>query len=181
MRSDPTPGTATWDEVPSPIGTFAVAGEGRHVVAVLLPGTWSHAALPTDWRREPGVLAPAAAQLAEYFDGTRREFDLELEPSGTAFQRSVWTALVAIPFGATASYGEVAAAVGNPKASRAVGLANNRNPIALVIPCHRVIGADGSLTGYGGGLEMKTWLLEHERRVLAATAPAMSSRTGGGV
>jgi methylated-DNA-[protein]-cysteine S-methyltransferase len=102
-------------------------------------------------------------------DGTRQGFDLDFAPSGTPFQLGVWRALQAIPYGTTASYRDVAVAIDNPNAMRAVGLANNRNPIALMIPCHRVIGADGSLTGYGGGLEMKAWLLDHERTVLAAS------------
>ncbi len=105
-----------------------------------------------------------AAQLDAYFAGELSTFDLELNPIGTAFQRDVWSQLCAIPYGETISYGELARRVGNLKASRAVGLANGRNPIAIIIPCHRVIGADGSLTGYGGGLERKTWLLDHETR-----------------
>jgi methylated-DNA-[protein]-cysteine S-methyltransferase len=94
-----------------------------------------------------------------------------LAPSGTPFQLGVWRALQDIPYGTTATYRDVASAIGNPKSTRAVGMANNRNPIALLIPCHRVIGADGSLTGYGGGLEMKAWLLDHERTILARSSP----------
>lgn len=160
--------TITWEEAESPIGTFLMAGGGRSVVAVRLPGTWSKEEVPEPWVHEPGAMAPATTQLDEYFAGTRRAFDLELLASGTPFQRGVWDALCDIPFGATASYRDVATAVGNPQAMRAVGMANNRNPIALVVPCHRVIGADGSLTGYGGGVEMKAWLLDHEQRVLEA-------------
>src|SRR6202012_510460 len=109
------------------------------------------------------LLAQARAQIEEYFAGTRRDFDLPLAPRGTAFQRSVWHALATIPFGVTTTYGEIAAAVGRPTASRAVGAANGQNPIAIVIPCHRVIGANGTLTGYGGGLPTKEWLVRHER------------------
>ena len=101
-------------------------------------------------------------QLAEYFAGTRREFDLELAPEGTPFERSVWEALRQIPFGETRSYGEIAEAIGHPGAARAVGRANGANPIPIVVPCHRVIGANGSLTGFGGGLENKSRLLELE-------------------
>ena len=155
-----------WNEVISPIGTFLVAARGHQIIEVRLPGTWSPSSIPGDWRRDGAVVEPAEVQLAEYFAGSRTAFDLELAPHGTTFQQSVWAALETIPYGATASYREIAVAVGNPNATRAVGMANNRNPIALVIPCHRVIGADGSLTGYGGGLEMKTWLLEHERTVV---------------
>ena len=103
-------------------------------------------------------------ELEEYFAGTRQTFDLPLAPKGTAFQQKVWAALREIPYGQTRSYGEIAAIVGNPKASRAVGMANNQNPISILIPCHRVIGKDGSLTGYGGGTEKKKWLLELEQR-----------------
>ena len=113
------------------------------------------------------VLAQAARELAEYFDGTRRHFDVPVQASGTAFQQAAWTALCTIPFGETISYGEQARRVGNPRAVRAVGGANGRNPVGIVVPCHRVIGADGSLTGFGGGMEAKAWLLEHERRIVA--------------
>lgn len=161
------PDTVLWEEADSPLGTFLLAGSGRTLVTALLPGGWTRADIPRDWEHLEGGVLPAVEQLAEYFDGERRTFDLDVEPRGTPFQLDVWRALCDIPFATTASYGEVARAIGNPKATRAVGLANNRNPIALFVPCHRVIGADGSLTGYGGGLEMKSWLLEHERRVAA--------------
>jgi methylated-DNA-[protein]-cysteine S-methyltransferase len=106
----------------------------------------------------------AADQLARYFAGQLTEFDLPLAPAGTRFQRAVWDALRQIPYGETWSYGQLASKIGNPAAVRAVGLANGRNPIALVVPCHRVIGADGSLTGYGGGLDRKRFLLDLEAR-----------------
>lgn len=108
--------------------------------------------------------ATAADQLARYFAGQLTEFDLPLAPAGTRFQRAVWDALRQIPYGETCSYGQLASKIGNPAAVRAVGLANGRNPIALVVPCHRVIGADGSLTGYGGGLDRKRFLLDLEAR-----------------
>jgi methylated-DNA-[protein]-cysteine S-methyltransferase len=120
-----------------------------------------------DWVRNERSLSPLRFQLEEYFAGERREFELDLAPSGTPFQLSVWRALCAIPYGETASYGEIAAAVGQPGAARAVGGANNRNPIAIVVPCHRVIGASGSLTGYGGGLPRKKQLLALEAGVSA--------------
>ena len=104
------------------------------------------------------------SQLEEYFSGARRSFDLPLNPRGTDFQRAVWKALVEIPYAQTRSYGQIAAAVGKPKAARAVGMANNKNPIIIIIPCHRVIGADGSLTGYGCGLPVKRALLELEKQ-----------------
>lgn len=108
------------------------------------------------------LLEDAAAQLQEYFAGQRREFDLPLSPAGTPFQKSVWSALLTIPHGQTASYGQIAAKLGNPKSSRAVGMANNRNPLPIFIPCHRVIGANGQLTGYAGGLAVKEYLLKLE-------------------
>jgi methylated-DNA-[protein]-cysteine S-methyltransferase len=112
--------------------------------------------------RETPLIKKAAGQLEEYFEGKRKKFDLPLALHGTDFQVTVWKALQKIPYGKTISYGELAAMIGNPKACRAVGMANNRNPIPIIIPCHRVIGKDGSLTGYAGGLEMKRTLLEIE-------------------
>lgn len=158
------PRSVYWEVVSSPLGDFLLAGDGRLLVEAHLPGRWTERTVPAAWQRRDGAVAPAAEQLDAYFRGSRREFDLDFAPTGTPFQLRVWAGLCDIPYGSTATYGDVAASVGNPKASRAVGMANNRNPIALFIPCHRVIGANGSLTGYGGGLEMKTWLLEHERR-----------------
>ncbi|MGK2857927.1 MAG: methylated-DNA--[protein]-cysteine S-methyltransferase [Thermoanaerobaculia bacterium] len=117
---------------------------------------------PVDAMEDAAALAGAAAQLREYFAGERTTFDLPLAPEGTAFQRRVWDALREIPYGETRSYGEIAARVGAPAASRAVGAANGRNPIAVVIPCHRVIGANGSLTGYAGGVGIKRALLALE-------------------
>ena len=114
-------------------------------------------------KEETPVLAEAGKQLKEYLDGRRREFDLPLAPSGTEFMRRVWKALQEIPYGETRSYKEIASAAGNSKACRAVGMANNRNPIAIVIPCHRVIGASGDLIGYGGGLDKKSFLLDLEK------------------
>lgn len=122
----------------------------------------------TDFNRqdaEPSVFSESAIeQLNEYFTGKRKEFDLPLDPSGTPFQKKVWAALQQIPYGETRTYKQIAQAVGNDKASRAVGMANNKNPIAIVIPCHRVIGANGSLVGYAGGLHIKESLLELEKK-----------------
>lgn len=111
------------------------------------------------------LLRQAAQQLAEYFSGARRSFSVPLAPQGTPFQRAVWRALCDIPYGQTRSYGQIAAAVGNPRAARAVGMACNRNPIGIVIPCHRVVGANGALTGYAGGMDKKAALLALEREV----------------
>jgi methylated-DNA-[protein]-cysteine S-methyltransferase len=113
--------------------------------------------------------ARASAQLREYFGGQRTEFDLELGLAGTAFQRRVWAALQDIPYGQTISYGQLADRIGQPSASRAVGLANGKNPVGIIVPCHRVVGATGSLTGYGGGIERKRYLLAHEQRVSGQT------------
>lgn len=110
------------------------------------------------------LLAEAVRQLSAYFDGTLTDFDLPLHMTGTPFQLRCWQALRTIPYGETISYGEQARRIGSPRATRAVGGANHRNPISIVVPCHRVIGANGSLTGYGGGLDMKRWLLEHEQK-----------------
>ena len=119
-------------------------------------------------KKETPLIEKAAGQLAEYFEGRRQKFDLPLLLRGTEFQRSAWEALQTIPFGETRSYGNIAALIGRPKAVRAVGMANNRNPIVIIVPCHRVIGQDGSLTGYGGGLALKQFLLDMEQGTLAA-------------
>jgi methylated-DNA-[protein]-cysteine S-methyltransferase len=126
----------------------------------------------TDWREDSVFFSETIRQLRAYFEGELREFDLPLAPEGTEFQMRVWESLRAIPYGETISYGQLAARLGNPKASRAVGLANGSNPIPIIIPCHRVIGSDGSLVGYGGGLENKKILLalESRQRSLIATA-----------
>ena len=120
--------------------------------------------LAEDWVQNATIdpLPAASRQLQEYFAGKRREFDLPLRMEGTEFQQRVWRELTQIPFGQTRSYGQLAKRLNNPNGSRAVGLANGRNPIAIIVPCHRVIGADGSLTGFGGGIDRKEWLLSHE-------------------
>ena len=115
------------------------------------------------------IIEQCITQLDEYFAGTRTIFDLAIRPHGTDFQQTTWAALCTIDCGKTASYGQIAAQIGRPKAPRAVGMANNKNPIYIIIPCHRVVGADGKLVGYGGGLWRKEWLLEHEARLHKAT------------
>jgi methylated-DNA-[protein]-cysteine S-methyltransferase len=149
----------------------------------------SHAeALPgAVWEPSLLELKGPVEQLEAYFNGSLQEFEVPLDPEGSEFQHKVWKALAQIPFGETRSYGAIAAAIGQPRASRAVGLANNQNPIAIVVPCHRVIGANGSLTGYGGGVNRKRWLLDHEaqhRRRLTTPSPgdlfAGASREPGG-
>jgi methylated-DNA-[protein]-cysteine S-methyltransferase len=128
-------------------------------------------------RRNPEhpILRRTAAQLDEYFAGSRTRFDVPLDLQGTRFQLAAWRSLADIPFGATTSYGRQAAALGIPTASRALGAANGANPVCIVLPCHRVIGADGSLTGFGGGLPTKQWLLDHEARVLADASSIVST------
>jgi len=127
-------------------------------------------------KKETPLIKKAAQQFDEYFDGKRKSFNLPLGLSGTDFQIKVWNALQNIPYGETISYGELATIIGNPKASRAVGMANNRNPIPIIIPCHRVIGHDGSLTGYAGGLELKRLLLELEKTSSHAGRQALSEK-----
>ena len=114
-------------------------------------------------------VSDAITQLQEYCDGSRRDFDLPLDLQGTEFQVAAWRALADIPYGHTASYGQQAASIGRPKAVRAIGGANGRNPVAIVLPCHRIVGADGSLTGFGGGIAVKKWLLDHEQSMLHST------------
>lgn len=143
----------------TPIGVIHLAVDDDELVELQLP---NHPA-PDGTRGKHPVLTAAAKQLREYFAGKRSDFDLPLAPRGTEFQERVWKQLLRIRHGETCSYADVARAIGAPTASRAVGAANGKNPIAIIIPCHRVIGASGSLTGYGGGMPTKRWLLEHER------------------
>ena len=147
----------------SPIGRLLLTSDGIALTGLYMEP--SRKAQSTDGWTEDVTVAPLSAtvrQLTEYFDGTRRAFDLPLRLLGTTFQTRVWRELTVIPYGQTWSYGQLAQRIDKPSASRAVGLANGRNPIAILVPCHRVIGADGTLTGYGGGLERKRWLLAHE-------------------
>ncbi len=156
-------------EIDSPVGPLRLASDDRALRFLSFMGGRDPVEVGSDWRkRRAPILRAAASQLREYFDGRRTEFDLPLDPHGTDFQRAVWDALCEIPFGETRSYGEQARMIGRPNASRAVGAANGRNPIAIIIPCHRVIGASGELTGFGGGLDTKRRLLDLERGVLAA-------------
>jgi methylated-DNA-[protein]-cysteine S-methyltransferase len=163
-----------YDIVGSPIGRLLLTGDGRALTGLYLMDASRHAAtVRSGWTRREGAFSAEAEQLGAYFAGERTEFDLPLAPSGTAFQLAVWEELTRIPYGKTVSYGEVAAALGKSLiASRAVGLANGRNPISIIVPCHRVIGADGTLTGYGWGLDRKEWLLRHEG-ALADTPAAL--------
>ncbi len=147
----------------SPLGPLLLAGS-RHALKIVYfsRGKKAHAAEP-EWERADDAFKRVKRQLKEYFDGERRTFDIPLAPDGTDFQRAVWHALTTIPYGATCAYRDIAQRIDQPKALRAVGAANGANPIPIIIPCHRVIGSDGSLTGFGGGLESKRWLLDLER------------------
>jgi len=149
-----------YDTTNSPIGELLLTGDAESITGIHMLDEPFRA--PDGWVRDRAAFAAAAEQLEAYFDGRLTDFDLPLAPQGSPFQREVWEALLEIPFGRTAGYGEIAARLGRPSAARAVGAANGRNPIAIVIPCHRVIGSAGSLTGYGGGLERKRWLLDLE-------------------
>ncbi len=179
----------------SPIGQLLLTSDGEAVTGIYMEehqggpqavsgfsdavptSAAAFSSLPTlSWEEGDGVavLKEARRQLEAFFTGNLQAFDLPLKPSGTAFQRTVWDELTRIPFGKTISYGELAKRVGNPAASRAVGLANGKNPISIVIPCHRVIGANGTLTGYGGGIDRKKWLLEHEGVALGGRQPELA-------
>lgn len=158
--------------MPSSVGTLTLAARQQGLSAVYFD--WRrHGPPPAEeaaWQPDPGgddprsrILAAARDQLDAYFAGGLTSFDLPLAAAGTPFQRAVWAELRKIPYGTVWSYGELARRLGNPNASRAVGAANGRNPISIVVPCHRVVGANGSLTGFGGGLERKSWLLNHEQ------------------
>ena len=163
--ADPTNADAHWHTtIDSPIGPLGLVATDEGLRAVSWRGDETSVKLPEDMTEDPGhpILRQAARQLAEYFNGDRTSFDVPLDLRGTPFQVAAWRALGDIPYGSTRSYGEQAALIGRPKAVRAVGQANGRNPVPVVLPCHRVIGADGSLTGFGGGLDLKTQLLEHE-------------------
>ena len=149
-------------EFSSPIGTIQLRGTESALTGVFMEEHRHQPARPRDAVRDAAPLRTARCELEEYFAGERREFTPALEPAGTPFQQRVWRALREIPYGATISYGELARRIGQPRAVRAVGLANGRNPISIIVPCHRVIGADGTLTGYGGGLERKRFLLALE-------------------
>lgn len=156
--------------VDSPIGALLLVG--RHDV---LTGLYvaDHARCRTvekSWSADEEAFDEAVHQLEEYFAGDRATFDVGIELDGTDFQRAVWRELLTVPYGATTSYGAIAAAIGRPKAVRAVGLANGANPVSIIVPCHRVIGASGALTGYGWGIERKRWLLDHESGVAHTTA-----------
>ena len=145
------------------IGELLLVGSEQALVEIHFPKTWTPTNL-TGCTRNPLQFTQATTQLDEYFRGERQKFHLPLEPVGTQFQKQVWQELIQIPYGTTCSYGEIARRINNPKGCRAVGMANNKNPIPIIIPCHRVIGKNGSLTGFGGGLDVKQQLLDLEEK-----------------
>lgn len=162
-----------WSIVQTPIGPVRITGDHGRVASLYLDEQRHRPADDPGLIRDDERLSQTAAELEEYFAGRRTVFEVGIDlRTGTDFQHAVWEQLAGIPFGVTVSYGELAARMGSPRASRAVGLANGRNPISIILPCHRVVGSNGSLTGYGGGLERKRWLLEHERQVAQRHAPA---------
>jgi len=160
----------TFARFASPVGELVLTASDTGLTGIYFP-TSRHGPPPVeraDWVEDDGrqpataILARARRQLEEYFAGTRTTFDVPLAPTGTPFEQRVWEALRAIPYGTTTSYGVLARQLGDPRATRAVGAANGRNPIPIIVPCHRVVGARGELTGFGGGIDRKRWLLEHE-------------------
>jgi methylated-DNA-[protein]-cysteine S-methyltransferase len=152
----------------SPLGTLLLTSNGRSLTGLYTKGQKYFPLKTEQWQeaKQLALLLQVQQQLAEYFAHQRQHFGLPLEPAGTEFQKQVWYLLTQIPFGQTMSYGTLAKLMGNPNASRAVGAANGKNPIPIVIPCHRVIAANGSLTGYAGGVDRKQWLLQHESKVI---------------
>jgi methylated-DNA-[protein]-cysteine S-methyltransferase len=162
--------TLTYTTIDSPIGELLLVGDGESLHCLSMQDGRRPTRVDQRWERRDGAYGDVRRQLEEYFAGTRRSFDVPLSLHGNEFELRVWSALREIGYGETASYGEVATRIGAPSAARAVGLANGRNPIAVIVPCHRVIGADGSLTGYGGGLERKRLLLDLEAGVLPLAA-----------
>ncbi|HYM34302.1 MAG TPA: methylated-DNA--[protein]-cysteine S-methyltransferase [Steroidobacteraceae bacterium] len=161
-----------YSKLESPVGPLLLLGDGESLTGLRMRKQKYASDVPEDCKRDDDKFRDAREQLTAYFAGKLRVFDLPLAPEGTSFQKLVWQALLDIPFGATESYGALAKRIGHDQGARAVGLANGHNPIGIIIPCHRVIGSDGSLTGYGGGLDRKQWLLEHEGSYKKAKKPA---------
>lgn len=152
-----------YDIIDTPLGRMTLVGDERALIHIDLPEARRPLQRPTHWRRDAKRFEEERRQFEHYFDGRLKTFDLPLAPRGTTFQQEVWRGLCDIAYGETISYAELARRIGRPKASRAVGLANGANPLAIIIPCHRVIGANGNLTGYGGGMNAKRWLLDLEQ------------------
>lgn len=158
--------TILYTQIESPIDRILITSDGEALTGLHMVEHRHYEVLTDNWKRDDNArpFAETRRQMAAYFAGELTEFDLPLAMRGTEFQQQVWRELQNIPFGVTISYGELANRVGNPNSSRAVGSANGRNPISIIVPCHRVIGSNGKLTGYGGGMERKEWLLAHESK-----------------
>ncbi len=157
--------TLAYGHAASPIGELLLVGGPDGLAGVYFEGHEHAPTVEADWTHDEAHFDDARAQLEEYFRGARTEFDLPLNPSGTAFQQTVWKALREVPYGETTSYGAIAERIGRPTASRAVGTANGRNPLCIVVPCHRIVGSAGALTGYAYGVDRKRWLLDLEAGV----------------
>jgi len=162
--STPKETAMDYDHLDTPIGRLLLVADEHGLRTVHFPCAGQDERIAADWHRDRRHLGPAIEQLEAYFEGRLHDFDVVLASQGTPFRQTVWNELVRIPYGETISYGELARRIGNPVASRAVGAANGANPLPIIVPCHRVIGSSGKLTGFGGGLPIKQWLLEHERR-----------------
>jgi len=166
--------TTLYGHAETPLGTVLLVGRDSAIAGLYFKHFPLCPVPEPSWQRNECHFAPVRRQLDEYFDGRRTTFALPLQLDGSPFQLAVWSALRDIPYGQTTSYGQIAQHLGNPRAARAVGAANGRNPISIIIPCHRVIGADGGLTGYGWGLDRKAWLLDHEKQL--ARSPSFGAR-----
>ncbi len=163
--------TTAYDTIDSPLGELLLVGARSSLTGLYMQEGRRPGEIGAGWRRAREPLAEAREQLGEYFAGERTDFDLAVSPAGSAFERRVWAELHTIPYGATLTYGELAARIGRPNAARAVGAANGRNPIAVVTPCHRIVGGGGALTGYAGGIDRKRFLLALEAGVSGERGP----------
>ena len=168
----------SWTTLSSPLGPLTLVGTPDGLSGLYLSEQRFSPRLAPAWRRNAEPFMEVAQQLEAYFAGERRAFDVSLAPAGTPFQRAVWQHLTAIGYGETLSYTALATRVGNGRAARAVAQAVGRNPLSIIVPCHRVLGAGGALTGYAGGVERKRWLLQHEADGVAGAAPTVLSRAG---
>jgi methylated-DNA-[protein]-cysteine S-methyltransferase len=170
--------TTCYSYIDTPLGQMFVQGDEQFVTGLFMPQHKGWRGPDASWHMSNAPFDAVREQLAEYFAGQRQQFDVPLKLTGTPFQQRVWQQLVRIPFGTTITYGQLAQRVGKPTASRAVGHANGRNPISIIVPCHRVIGANGKLTGYAGGVDKKEWLLAWERSATAAGRGDFFDATG---
>jgi methylated-DNA-[protein]-cysteine S-methyltransferase len=170
--------TTYYSYVDCPLGRLFLRGDGQFLTGLFMRQHKCGSGPDASWQLSDAPFTAVREQLAEYFAGERQQFDVPLKLAGTPFQQRVWQELVRIPFGTTISYGQLAQCVGKPTASRAVGQANGRNPISIIVPCHRVIGANGKLTGFGGGVDKKQWLLAWERSATAASPRSLFDAAG---